>query len=211
MASKNIYYVGTGGFANYATLSEIPSYILAAGDTTIAIGPGTYSPLTDAVLNNVSFVGQGHRDEIVISDNFTIANTSSGCICFENITLTGTGASNAVTGAIVKLGATSTPLHFNRCVINSTTLGVVNHAESAFAGVAKQIVIAYSDTTGTDRTMYSNANVAVSFSALNTVANAYHTYGAGGVAIIGGPTVIASTSAGSNAGNSTEVVTALIS
>lgn len=211
MASKNTYYVGTGGFANYATLTEIPADILAAGDTTIAIGPGTYAPLTNAVLNNVSFVGQGSRDEIVITDNFTIANTSVGPINFESLTITGSGASNAVTGAVVKLGAAATSLYFNRCAINSTSVGVVSHTESTFAGVAKQIVLDYCDLTGTDRAMYSNANVAVSFSALNTVANAYHTYGAGGVAVIGGPTVIASTSAGSNAGNSTEVVTALIS
>ena len=86
MPSKNIYYVGTGGYANYATLAEIPASILAAGDVTIAMGPGTYDPLTNAVLNNVSFIGQGSSEEIVINGNFTIANTSTGPNTFENLT-----------------------------------------------------------------------------------------------------------------------------
>lgn len=211
MPSKNIYYVGTGGYANYSTLAEIPASILAAGDTTIAIGPGTYDPLTDAVLNNVSFIGQGCSDEIVISGNFTIANTSTGINSFENLTLTGTGASNGFTGAIQKLGIGSCPISVRHCTINSTAFGVVTHATSAQAGVTKQIEMEYCDARGTDRAMYANANVAVSFSALNTGSNAYFTYGAGGVAIIGGANVIASTSGGSNVGNMTETVIAFIS
>ncbi len=117
MPSKNIYYVGTGGYANYSTLAEIPASILAAGDTTIAMGPGTYDPLTAAVLNNVSFVGQGVHDEIVINGNFTIANTSTGIITFENLTLVGTGASNGFTGAIQKLGIGSCPIFIRHCTI----------------------------------------------------------------------------------------------
>ena len=211
MASKNTYYVGSGGSSNYPDLTDIPSDILAAGDTTIVVTPGTYSPLTNAVLNDIGFVGVGNRDEIVIDGNMTIANTSSGTITFENLTLTGTGASSAITGAVTKLGAASTPLHFRRCKIESTAVGIISHAESTFATTTKQIVLHDVDATGTDRATYSNANVDISFSALNTVANAYHTYGAGGVAVIGGPTVRASTSGGSNVGNSTETVVALIS
>tara|TARA_R110002153_G_scaffold3244_13_gene15864 strand:+ start:19640 stop:20275 length:636 start_codon:yes stop_codon:yes gene_type:complete len=211
MASKNTYYVGSGGFSNYAQLTDIPSDILAAGDTTIIVGPGTYTPLTDAVLNDISFVGQGNRDEIVVSGNMTIANTSTGVTRFENLTLTGTGTASAVTGAVTKLGLASAPLHFRRCTINSTALGVVHHATSAFATTTKQVVMDHCDATGTNRAIYSNANVAVNFSALNTVANAYHTYGAGGVAIVGGPTVRASTGGAANVGNSTETIIALLS
>jgi hypothetical protein len=212
MPSKNIYYVGTGGYANYATLAEIPASILAAGDTTIAIGPGTYDPLTNAVLNNVSFIGQGCHDEIIINGNFTIANTSTGINSFENLTLVGTGASNGFTGAIQKLGIGSCPLFVRHCTITSTAFGIVHHGTSAQAGITKQIEIEYSDARVTDRAMYANANVAVSFSALNNItANAYFTYGAGGVAIIGGANVTASTSTGSNVGNMTETVIAFIS
>jgi hypothetical protein len=212
MPSKNIYYVGTGGYANYATLAEIPASILAAGDTTIAIGPGTYDPLTNAVLNNVSFIGQGCHDEIIINGNFTIANTSTGINSFENLTLVGTGASNGFTGAIQKLGIGSCPLFVRHCTITSTAFGIVHHGTSAQAGITKQIEIEYSDARATDRAMYANANVAVSFSALNNItANAYFTYGAGGVAIIGGANVTASTSTGSNVGNMTETVIAFIS
>jgi hypothetical protein len=211
MPSKNIYYVGTGGYANYATLAEIPASILAAGDATIAIGPGTYDPLTNAVLNNVSFIGQGCHDEIIINGNFTIANTSTGINSFENLTLAGTGTASAVTGAIQKLGIGSCPIFIRHCTITSTALGVVHHGTSAQAGITKQVEIEYSDARATDRAIYANANVSVSFSALNTIANAYFTYGAGGVAIIGGANVTASTSAGSNVGNMTETIVALIS
>ena len=39
MASKNTYYVGSGGSSNYPDLTDIPSDILAAGDTTIVVTP----------------------------------------------------------------------------------------------------------------------------------------------------------------------------
>lgn len=212
MPSKNIYYVGTGGYANYSTLAEIPSYILAAGDTTIAMGPGTYDPLTAAVLNNVSFIGQGSSEEIVINGNFTIANTSTGTITFENLTLAGTGTASAVTGAIQKLGIGSCPILVKHCIITSGALGVVHHGTSAQCGTTKQVELEYVIARATDRAIYANANVAVSFSALNNItSNAYFTYGAGGVAIIGGANVTASTSLGSNVGNMTENIIAFIS
>jgi hypothetical protein len=212
MPSKNIYYVGTGGYANYSTLAEIPASILAAGDTTIAMGPGTYDPLTNAVLNNVSFVGQGVHDEIVINGNFTIANTSTGIITFENLTLAGTGTASAVTGAVQKLGIGSCPIFVRHCTITSGALGIVHHGTSAQAGTTKQVEVEYTDARATDRAIYANANIAVSFSALNNItANAYFTYGAGGVAIIGGANVTASTSTGSNVGNMTETIIAFIS
>jgi hypothetical protein len=176
------------------------------------MGPGTYDPLTAAVLNNVSFVGQGVHDEIVINGNFTIANTSTGINSFENLTLVGTGASNGFTGAIQKLGIGSCPIFIRHCTITSSALGVVHHGTSAQGGITKQVEMEYTDARATDRAIYANANIAVSFSALNNItANAYFTYGAGGVAIVGGANVTASTSTGSNVGNMTETVIAFIS
>ncbi len=212
MAGKNVYKVGAYGDANYPNLTSIPTEILTQGDTSFIIYPGTYTAPTAVQLDDVAFIGLGDREEIVISGAMTIANTSANSAVFENLTFTGADATAASGSACVtKLGAASMPLTFNRVVFGNADFAVVHNAERAFATTAKQVTINYSDATAVDRAVSANANVAINFSALNTSANAYFTPGTGG----GNPavtvTVRASTSGGSNTGNCTKTVLALVS
>lgn len=212
MTSKNTYRIGTDGTANYATLTEVPSYILAQGDNTLLVYPGTYTAPTAAVYSDLAIIGVGDREEIVISGDMTIANTSSGTITFENITLTGSNvAVTSGTSCVTKLGAASTKLHFKHTTFGGAEYAVSHNGERAFATTTPQVVMDFCDATGVDKAIVANANVSVNYSALNTSANAYFTPGTGG----GNPaltvTVRASTSGGSNTGNNTETVLALIS
>lgn len=212
MTSKNTYRVGTDGTANYSSLSDIPSSVLAQGDNTILVYPGTYTAPTNAVWNDVALIGVGDREEIVINGGMTIANTSTGVISFENLTFQG---ANAVTTSdsvcVSKLGAASTPLHFRNCTFANAEHAVRHHATLALATTTPQVVMNYCDASAVDQAIVANANVGVNWSALNTSANAYFQPGTGG----GNPaltvTVRASTSGGSNTGNNTETVVALIS
>lgn len=212
MASKNTYRIGTDGTANYQTLTEVPSYILAQGDNTLLVYPGTYTAPTDAVYSDVAIVGVGDREEIVINGDMTIANTSSGTITFENLTFTGSNA-DAASGVacVTKLGAASTKLHFKHSTFNNAEHAVSHNSELTFATTTPQVVMDFCDATAVDQALVANANVNVNYSALNTSSNAYFTPGTGG----GDPaltvTVRASTSGGANTGNNTETVLALIS
>jgi hypothetical protein len=208
--SKNTYRVGTDGTANYRNLSDIPSSVLSQGDNTILVFPGTYTAPTNVVLNDVAFVGVGDREEIVISGAMTIANTSTGTATFDNLTFLG---ANAVTTSdsvcVSKLGAASTPLHFRNCAFSNAEHAVRHHSTLAFATTTQQVVMTYCDASAVDQAIVANANVGVNWSAMNAAANAYFTPGGGA----GAPTVTvrASTSAGSNTGNTVETVLALIS
>jgi hypothetical protein len=212
MASKNTYRVGTDGTANYASLADIPSSVLAQGDNTVLLYPGTYTAPTNAVYADLAIVGVGDREEIVISGNMTVANTSSGTITFENLTMTGSNPS-ATGGAacVTKLGAASTKLHFKHVTFSNAEHAVAHNGERAFATTTPQVVLDFCDATGVDQAVVANANVNVNYCALNTSSNAYFQPGTGG----GDPaltvTVRASTSGGSNTGNNTETVLALIS
>jgi hypothetical protein len=208
--SKNTYRVGTDGTANYRNLSDIPDSVLAQGDNTILVYPGTYTAPTNIVLNDVAFVGVGDRDEIVISGAMTIANTSTGVATFENISFLG---ANAVTTSdsvcVSKLGAASAPLHFRNCSFSNAEHAVRHHATLAFATTTRQVELNYCDASAVDQAVVANANVGINWSAMNAGANAYFTPGGGaGVPVV---TVRASTSAGSNTGNTVETVLALIS
>lgn len=212
MASKNTYRIGTDGTANYATLTDVPSSVLSQGDNTLLVYPGTYTAPTDAVYSDLALVGVGDREEIVISGDMTIANTSSGTITMENLTMTGSDA-NAEGGAscVTKLGAASTKLHFKHVTFGNAEHAVSHNGEAAFATTTPQVVLDFCDASTVDQAIVANANVEVNYSALNTGSNAYFQPGTGG----GDPaltvTVRASTSGGSNTGNNTETVLALIS
>lgn len=212
MTSKNTYRIGTDGTANYATLVDVPASVLSQGDNTLLVYPGTYTAPTNAVYADLAIVGVGDREEIVISGNMTIANTSSGTITFENLTMTGSDA-NAAGGAacVTKLGAASTKLHFKHVTFNTAEHAVAHNGEAAFATTTPQVVLDFCDATGVDQAIVANANVNINYSALNTSSNAYFQPGAG----VGSPsltvTVRASTSGGANTGNNTETVLALIS
>lgn len=212
MAGKNVYKVGSYGDANFSDLASIPSELLTQGDTSFIIYPGTYTAPTNVQLDDVAFIGLGDREEIVISGAMTIANTSANSAVFENLTFTGANAVAASGSACVtKLGAASMPLTFNRVVFGNADYAVIHNAERAFATTTRQLAVNYSDATGVDKAVMANANVSINFSALNTTANAYFTPGTGG----GNPavtvTVRASTSGGSNTGNCTKTVLALVS
>lgn len=208
--SKNTYRVGTDGTANYRNLSDIPSSVLSQGDNTILVYPGTYTAPTSIVLNDVAFVGVGDREEIVISGDMTIANTSAGTTTFENITFLGANAvTNSNSVCVSKLGGASAPLHFRNCTFSNAEHAVRHHATLAFATTTPQVVMTYCDASAVDQAIVANANVGVNWSAMNAGANAYFTPGGGaGVPVV---TVRASTSAGSNTGNTVETVLALIS
>ena len=95
MTGKNTYRIGQDGTANYPDLVSIPSDVLTQSNTTFLVYPGTYAALTNAVLTDTSFVGVGDRDEITINGNFTVANTSSVALLFENLSLVGSNAAAA--------------------------------------------------------------------------------------------------------------------
>jgi hypothetical protein len=210
MTSKNTYRVGTDGTANYATLADIPSYILQQENNTILLYPGTYAAPTNWTVADLAIIGTGDIEETVIDGAMTISNASSKVISFENITFKGADP-DATSGSVcvTKLGAASTPLHFKNVVFTNAEHAVLHNAEPAFAQTTKQVVLNYCDATGVDQALVANANVEVNWSALNTSANAYFQLGTGGAGAV--VTVRASTSGGSNAGATVETVLALIS
>jgi len=210
MTSKNTYRVGTDGTANYATLADIPSYILQQENNTILLYPGTYAAPTNWTVADLAIIGTGDIEETVIDGAMTISNASSKVISFENITFKGANP-DATSGSVcvTKLGAASTPLHFKNVVFTNAEHAVLHNAEPAFAQTTKQVVLNYCDATGVDQALVANANVEVNWSALNTYANAYFQLGTGGAGAV--VTVRASTSGGSNAGATVETVLALIS
>lgn len=210
MAGKNTYRIGTDGTANYPDLVSIPAEILAQSNTTFLVYPGDYVAPTNAVIVDASFVGMGDRDEIIINGTFTIANTSSVALLFENLSMVGPNAAVASGSACVnKLGAASLPIKFERVLFSNADTAVIHSGELAFATTSRQVTINYSDASGVDKAVKANANVGINFSSLNTTANAYFTPGGG----TGTPAVVvrASTSAGSNTGNTTKTVLALVS
>jgi hypothetical protein len=210
MAGKNTYRIGEDGTANFPNLASIPSDILTQGDTTFLVYPGTYTALTNAVITDASFVGVGDRDEIIISGTFTVANTSSVALLFDNITLQGPNAAVASGSACVnKLGAASLPIKFERVAFTNADTAVIHNGELSFATNVRQVTLNYSDVSNVDKAVKANANVAINFCALNTSSNAYFTAlgGTGTPAVL----VRASTSGGSNTGATLKTVLALVS
>lgn len=207
--SKNTYRVGTDGVANYETLADVESYVLAQGNNTILLYPGTYTVPANSVWNDVALIGVGDREEIVINGAVTLANTSTGAI-FENITFVGPNAvTNSDSVCVSKLGAASAPLTFRNCTFSNAEHAVRHHATLAFATTTRQVDMQYCDASAVDQAIVANANVAVSYSALNAGANSY--FASGGGAGLPTITVRASTSAGGNAASTVKTVLALIS
>lgn len=212
MSSKIVYGVGADGRANYSSLANIPSEILVQRDTSIQLYPGTYTAPTNAVYDDIAFIGTGDREEIVINGDMTLANTSANTITFENITFVGSNAvTDSGTACVTKLGTGKTKLHFKNCNFSNAEHAVSHNGIATLHTTTPAIVMDFCDASAVDQAIVANSNVEINFSALNTGSNAYFTPGTGG----GDPaltvTVRASTSGGSNTGNNTETVLALIS
>ena len=210
MTGKITYRVGSDGSANYPTLASIPAEILSQGETTFMLFPGTYDAPTNAIYNDVAFIGQGDPRKIIINGGITIANTSTGITAFENLSIVGANAvAGSASACITKIGAASTPIQVRRVLFSNADFAISHNSELTFATTTRQVTMDYCDASGVDRAIRANANVAISFSALNVSANAYFTPGGGaGVPLV---TVRASTSAGGNTGNTTKTVLASVS
>jgi len=209
MTGKITYRVGADGSANYSTLLNIPAEILSQGETTFMVFPGIYDAPTNAVYNDVAFIGQGDPKKIIINGAVTIANTSTGTTVFENISIVGTNATaGSGSACITKLGAASAPIQARRVLFSNADFAVVHSAELSFATTTRQVTLDYCDASGVDKAVKANANVGINFSALNVSANAYFTPGGGsGTPVV---TVRASTSGGSNTGASVKTVLASV-
>ena len=205
---------GTDGFP--AAISDIPTAALTQGGNEVHMYAGTYTAPTGVVASDYAYIGVGDAEEIIISGDMTIADGSTGQITFKNITFQG-AADTTATGAacITKEGNTAVTLKFENCIFTNNDFGVnqqanlISHAAAGTNGVEMW----WCDASGVDRAIVSNANAEINFSALNTSSNTY--YLVGNSTLNGAPahtvTVRASTSGGSNAGNMTETVLALIS
>jgi hypothetical protein len=205
---------GHDGFP--ADISDIPTAALTQGGNEVHMYPGTYTAPTGVVASDYAYVGMGDADEIIISGDMSFADGSTGSIVFKNITFQGSAAAAAGgTSCVSKLGNTAVTLKFENCVFTNSDFGVnqlANLTSHAAAGT-NGVEMWWCDASGVDRAIVSNANSEINFSALNTGSNAYYTVGDS--TLNGDPahtvTVRASTSGGSNSGNMTETVLALIS
>ena len=199
-----------------ASITDIPSSALTQGGNEVHMYPGTYTAPTGVVASDYAYVGMGDADEVIISGDMSFADGSTGSIVFKNITFQGSSAAAAGgTSCVSKLGNTAVTLKFENCVFTNSDIGVnqlANLTSHAAAGT-NGVEMWWCDASGVDRAIVSNANSEINFSALNTGSNAYYTVG--NSTLNGDPahtvTVRASTSGGSNSGNMTETVLALIS
>lgn len=203
---------GTDSFPN--NLNDIDSGTLTQGGNEVHLYAGSYAANTDLVATNYAFVGMGERDDVIIDGGFTISDSSSGTITFKNIHFRGADAqSNQDARCVVKSGNTAVTLHFVNCKFSNAEIGVENQSNLTSVGTGLGTIIEYCDMSGVDQAVVSNSNSEISFSQLNTSSNSYYTVG--NSTLNGDPkhtcTVRASTSGGSNAGNMTETVLALIS
>tara|TARA_S200002703_G_scaffold148178_1_gene144641 strand:- start:4701 stop:5339 length:639 start_codon:yes stop_codon:yes gene_type:complete len=205
---------GTDGFG--AIITDIPTAALTQGGNEVHMYPGTYTAPTGVVASDYAYIGMGDADEIIISGDMSFADGSTGSIVFKNITFQGSSATAAGgTSCVSKAGNTAVTLKFENCIFTNSDIGVnqlANLASHAAAGT-NGVEMWWCDATAVDKAIVSNANAEINYSALNTGSNAYYTVGDS--TLNGDPahtvTVRASTSGGSNAGNMTETVLALIS
>ena len=205
---------GTNGYP--AAINDIDSWALTQGGNEVHMYPGTYTAPSGVVASDFAYIGMGDADEIIISGDMSFADGSTGSIVFKNITFQGSSAIAAGgTSCVSKLGNTAVTLKFENCVFTNSDIGVnqlANLTSHAAAGT-NGVEMWWCDASGVDRAIVSNANSEINFSALNTGSNAYYTVG--NSTLNGDPahtvTVRASTSGGSNSGNMTETVLALIS
>ena len=205
---------GTDGFP--ASITDIQASAHATDGNEVHMYPGSYTAPTGVVAQNYAYIGMGDVDDIIIDGDMTIADGSSGTISFRNIHFRGSAAaSNGGKACVTKLGNTAVKLHFVNCKFSNAEHGInqlANLTSTAATGDAG-LVVEYCDMSGVDQAIVSNCNTEVSFSQLSTSSNVYYTVG--NSTLTGDPahtvTVRASTAGGSNSGNMTETVLALVS
>jgi len=210
----NVYYIG-GADGNFADLNSIDSATLSQGNNVFMVNPGSYTAPTDFTGTDVSFKGIGDRDDVIILGSsavgFSIANTYSGAISFENLTIQGqdsvaTGDPAGSNTAITKLGASAAPMKFRNVKFTGAVHAANSHAELAFATTTNQIEMHYC-LAEVDKALVSNANIFATYSVFG--ANAYHTAGSGGDPALTVKTLLCGPNT-ANVGNSTESIVATI-
>lgn len=189
------------GDAQYRTYGGISASALNIG-STIEFSPGVYE-MGSVNVDGIHFRGVGAREEVILA-NMVLGASSANTITFTNLTLSGNSPAAASTARslFVTNGSTAT-LRFRDVRFITGDFAVDNQSEGSmyFFGV---------DATGVDRAFRANAasTTEVAFSSLNGSSNAYFT---GANAVAKAVITIASYSGGSNTGNTTETVRALIS
>lgn len=237
MGEKLVYKVSSIGAdnANYLDISEIRANVLEAEDTVL-VYPGSYTdPGANATLfQNVSIVGVGRKDDIVIN-GFTIPDAFTGAITFKGVAFASPGVTIGNTTATVKFydclfagansAARSTSLAVgNACITKGVAVSGGKSANSTLvvedsdfsAGTAYSIVAHdYGTITLRDCSLRTDAGVlangACTFeSVVGTGANNI-------VSTIASPAVVpahvyrATVAAASNAGNCTKSAVAILS
>lgn len=236
MGEKLVYKVSSTGAdnANYLDISDIRSNTIEAEDTVL-VYPGSYTdPGANATLfQNVSIVGVGRKDDIVIN-GFTIPDSFSGAITFKGVSFASPGVTIGNTTATVKFydclfagansAARSTSLAVgNACITKGVAVSGGKSANSTLivedsdfvAGTAYSIVAHdYGTITLRDCSLRTDAGVlsngACTFeSVVGTGANNI-------VSTIAAPAVVpahvyrATVAAASNAGNCTKSAVAIL-
>ena len=221
MSEKQIYYVSDKmtQFSNFSNLHEVPDEVYSRGNSTIMIYPGEYvSPFTGdgaKKLNNITFIGVGPKQDVIIHGPVNIAANSTGTFHFENLTIKGENASSTGDKACIhKLGiANAGHIYCKAMKMSNCEHGVkIDTAiatQAAFTN-GQALHARMCEWNGVDQAIKSNANVHIEYSKMNASSNAYFTHNG-----TGSPSlhvkVLASHSGGSNTGNNTETIQALIS
>lgn len=202
MTTKFVHFVDPDLKENapYRTFSGIPSADLKAG-STVMFYPGTYEMGT-INLNNITLEGFGDPNQVILA-NLTLGASTTNTNVLRNLTLRGANAvAGSASGAIVVNASATGTIKFRDVLFTNADFGVDNQSVAT-------VYIEYSDATGVDRALRSNAAANyIKFSPLNTSSNAYFTPAN---AVLKAVTVVASQSGGSNTGNTSETVSALIS
>jgi hypothetical protein len=202
------YSVG-GPNSNFKDLASIDTTTLNQGGVSVLVYPGEYAALTDAVLNNISFRGIGHQDEIKINGDTTIANTSTGTVTFSNMRFVGSdAAATSNTFCVEKLGIGSTPLHFQNCVFSNAEAAVRSHTSRTLGTGTKVVKMEYCHSVATNTGIHMNADIEAAFTAFQT-GKQYCVPLSGSAPAT--TATIRSCVGGANVGNMTETVEAAIS
>ena len=192
MSEKQVYYVGKAHNSSYSNLFEVPDEVYSRGNSTIMIYPGEYvSPFSgdgSKKLIDTTFMGIGPKRENASSTGNKTCVHKLGTANAGHIYMKAVKLSNCEHGVLV-----DTAIATQAAFVNGQAI----HARMC-------------EWNGVDQAIKSNANVHIEYSKMNASSNAYFTHNG-----TGSPSlhvkVLASHSGGSNTGNNTETIQALIS